>query len=292
MLSNDQLGKFASDGYLVLENFMSLEKCQALRNECSRVMSSPDFTNEFDKIPIFSTKDDESKAADMYFLTSTDKIRPFKEANLNKNDEKENKQCFNKIGHALHALNPVFKEATFDNNVKDVYKSLGYVKPIVCQSMYIFKQPYVGGEVSIHQDASYLHVEPIKLAGIWIALEDATIENGCLYFIPGSHKGPLTRRFIRNPNKEEFDAGKHLIYTSEMPATDEKDFVAVPVKAGTAILIDALVIHKSEKNLSGKSRHVYAFHVYESDKTTFSPENWMEYNKTSFLPLYDSHNVM
>ena len=40
-----------------------------------------------------------------------------------------------------------------------------------------------------HQDGSYLHVEPLKIAGVWIALEDCTLENGCLSFIPGSHKG-------------------------------------------------------------------------------------------------------
>jgi phytanoyl-CoA hydroxylase len=61
-------------------------------------------------------------------------------------DGEKSKQIFNKIGHALHALNPVFKEISFDANVKDVFKSLNYKKPIVCQSMYIFKQPFIGGE--------------------------------------------------------------------------------------------------------------------------------------------------
>jgi phytanoyl-CoA hydroxylase len=102
-------------------------------------------------------------------------------------------------------------------------------------------------------------VEPLKICGIWIALEDCTIENGCLYFIPGSNKsildfltsihnkinrisaflnhmmsnlGELSRRFIRNPNKEEFDAGKYLIYSNENSKYDENEFVAVPVKAG------------------------------------------------------------
>lgn len=89
------------------------------------------------------------KNSDMYFLTSNDKIRPFLEQRANemlleKNVEKS--KVFNKIGHALHALNPVFKEVTFGENVKQVFRSLGYKKPIVCQSMYIFKQPFIGGE--------------------------------------------------------------------------------------------------------------------------------------------------
>ncbi len=96
----------------------------------------------------------------MYFLTSTDKIRPFleKDAKLILENEKKKqttetedqilakKNIFNKIGHALHALNPEFKNVTFGENVKEIFKSLGYHKPVVCQSMYIFKQPYIGGE--------------------------------------------------------------------------------------------------------------------------------------------------
>jgi phytanoyl-CoA hydroxylase len=179
----------------------------------------------------------------MYFLTSTDKIRPFLEKKATEilNESKENistskkinKKIFNKIGHALHALNPVYKQVTFSDSVKDIAKKLNLINPIVCQSMYIFKQPYIGGEVQIHQDGSYLHTDPLNIYGIWIALEDCTIENGCLSFLPGSNKMPLTRRFIRNPNKEEFDAGKYLIY-DELDSTeyDESKFVPVEVKAG------------------------------------------------------------
>jgi len=171
-------------------------------------------------------------------------------------------------------------------------KSLNFKKPIVCQSMYIFKQPFIGGEVSIHQDASYIHVasaskQLARMAGIWIALEDCTLENGCLYFIPGSHKNDLKCRFIRNPNEEEFNAGKFLIYTNKMPVYDEESFVAVPIKAGSAILIDGLVVHKSAKNTSPNSRHIYTFHIYESEDAEFSKDNWMEYSPTSFLPLYE-----
>lgn len=70
-----------------------------------------------------------------------------------------------------------------------MFKSVGYVRPVVCQSMYIFKQPFIGGKVQAHQDGSYLYTDPLKVTGIWIALEDCTLENGCLSFLPGSHKG-------------------------------------------------------------------------------------------------------
>lgn len=159
--------------------------------------------------------------------------------------------------------------------VKGIAKSLGYQKPLVLQSMYIFKQPFIGGEVKKHQDGSYLHVEPLKVTGVWIALEDCTVENGCLYFYPGSHKGPLTQRFIRNPNKEEYDSGKYLIYTDLVaPIPEDDKFIPVPVKAGSAIVIDGLVFHKSGANFSEKSRNIYTFHMYESENAKFSDNNW------------------
>ena len=287
MLSKAQLEKFDTDGFLVIKNFLSINECAKLMKECANIIQSNNFVEEARKQAVAINTDN------TYFLTSNDKIRPFLEKKAielieeSKNDEIGDK-IFNKIGHALHALNPVFKEITFGENIKSLFHSLGYIKPIICQSMYIFKQPFIGDEVKAHQDGSYLYVEPLKLTGVWIALEDGTLDNGCLSFIPGSHKTKdLLVRFVRNPNKKDFDKGNFLMYTNEQPKHDPKDFIAVPVKAGDAIIIHGLVVHQSEKNLSAKSRHVYTFHVYDSfDNAIWSKENWIEETKTAFLPLY------
>lgn len=50
--------------------------------------------------------------------------------------------------------------------------------------------------VKPHQDATYLHTEPISITGFWIPTEDATLENGCLWFIKGSHKHGLHNRYV------------------------------------------------------------------------------------------------
>merc|ERR1711976_562899 len=85
--------------------------------------------------------------------------------------------------------------------MKNLCKIFGYLDPVIVQSMYIFKQPGIGGEVTPHQDGTYIYTDPLRAMGVWIALEDATLENGCLWFVPGSHKGGLRGdwRFIRNP---------------------------------------------------------------------------------------------
>ena len=66
---------------------------------------------------------------------------------------------------------------------------IGIVDPLAVQSMYIFKQPRIGGEVSCHQVATFLYTEPTSVVGFWFAIEDATLDNGCLWAQPGGHRG-------------------------------------------------------------------------------------------------------
>ena len=65
--------------------------------------------------------------------------------------------------------------------------------------MYIFKPARVGGSVTSHQDGTFLYTTPHQtVVGFWLALHDATLENGCLWARPGSHLEPLRRRFVRS----------------------------------------------------------------------------------------------
>lgn len=107
-------------------------------------------------------------------------------------------RSINKIGHALHDLDPVFRSVSRSDKVKGVLRSLRYARPIPMQSMVIFKQPRIGGEVVAHQDATFLHTTPRDtVCGLWMALEDATMENGCLLALPGSHTHGVAKRFVR-----------------------------------------------------------------------------------------------
>ena len=71
----------------------------------------------------------------------------------------------------------------------------------------------------------------MKIVGLWFALEDVTLENGCLWFIPGSHKEGISRRFIRNPDQSSPNL---TIYTSPNPDYDETKFIPGPVPKGNA----------------------------------------------------------
>ncbi|KAL5663265.1 hypothetical protein ACJX0J_023373, partial [Zea mays] len=148
----------------------------------------------------------------------------------------------NKVGHALHELDPVFKKFSFSESVASLFSSLGYKRPAVIQSMYIFKQP-----------------------GLWLALEDATINNGCLWAIPGSHKKGLVRRMIRDENGTHFDCPS--------PAYDQKEFVPLEVKSGALVVIHGDLIHQSFENLSPASRYAFSLHVIDTEGCEWSKDN-------------------
>jgi len=267
-LTPEQLAQYKDDGFLVLDAFTDPAACDRIRARAEAMVSAFDAGGI---VSVFSTQE-QRHLRDNYFLESGDKIRFFfeEDAFLPDGNLKQSKErSINKIGHALHELDPVFSEFSRTPAIRQLIADLGIENPLLLQSMYIFKQPNIGGEVTCHQDSAFLYTEPNDIAGLWFALEDATKENGCLWVIPGGHKERLKSRWRRvaagGMGFEVFDSGPF----------HEEQLVPLEVSQGTLIVLHGLLPHKSLANRSPKSRHAYTLHAIGGN-SHYPDDNWLQ----------------
>jgi phytanoyl-CoA hydroxylase len=273
MLTHAQIAQYRRDGFLVVEDFVSAAACDGLRQRAAELVDAFDPS----VVSVFSTQQNKH-IRDDYFLNSGDKVRFFFEEDAFNSDGalKQSKHLsINKIGHALHDLDPVFNEFSRAPEVSQLTKDLEIQQPLLLQGMYIFKQPRIGGEVTCHQDTTFLYTEPQQIAGLWFALEDATVENGCVWAIPGGHAVGLKSRWQRTSRGMEFD-----VYDST--PWDEERLVPLEVKKGSVIVLNGLLPHKSLANRSTKSRHAYTLHVISAD-SDYPKTNWLQ--RSPDMPL-------
>lgn len=273
MLSREQKLNFERDGYVVLEGFKSAAQIAELRERAEQIVDAfnPDSTRS-----IFTTND-QARVSDRYFLDSADKISCFFEEEAFTADGRLGQPkalSINKIGHAMHDLDPAFDRFSRDSKLAAVVSDLGVQQPLLWQSMYIFKQPSIGGEVGWHQDATFLHTDPISVTTFWFALEDATLENGCLWVEPGGHRGPLRERFERDGDQ----VSKRLIDDTPWPSTESAR--PLPVKAGSLVCFHGLLPHYSAPNRSKRSRHAYSLHITDA-RTRYAASNWLQRGQQS-----------
>ena len=259
---------WARDGLLVIEDFVAADTCQGLMKAADSVVANFDAR---EAATVFSTTTHEHAASD-YFETSGDKIRFFFEEGVFDTSgalQIPKEQAINKIGHTLHDLDPTFQAFSYQPHLAVLAEQLGLVDPLLLQSMLIFKQPSIGGEVSWHQDGSFLYTIPQSVTGFWFALEEATLENGCLCALPGEHVNGLRSRFRRIDGR---------LQTEALPGAldfDDTSKTPLEVPAGTLVVLNGLLPHYSAPNHSQKSRYAYTLHTI-SAAAQYPKDNWLQ----------------
>lgn len=264
--------QFDKDGFLVIENFNSPAACDAIMKRGEELAGNFNYEGH---PSVFQTSE-QDRTSDDYFLDSGGRISFFFEKEAFDASGKLKHDLFhslNKIGHALHDLDPVFNAFTRSTQMKELAASLDLNDYLIIQSMLIFKHARIGGVVDIHQDASFLYTEPSSCIGFWFALEDATTENGCMWAMPGGHRTPLRNWFRRKEG-----GGTEFVTFSETPYSME-GMVPLEVKKGACIVLDGSLPHYSLPNTSGRSRQAYAIHTING-KLKYPKENWLQRDMT------------
>ena len=339
-LTSEQLATFDRDGYLVIPNFFTTSTAAALKRRADELQQQLDLATHprtiFRTTPDSSqttgltaatlsqrtpqqeskeerkedtptaaaNKDAVKESADRYFLDSADKVSYFfEEGAFDPRTGQlivDKTAAINKIGHALHVLDPAFAAFSTTPAVHTLAKQLGFRAPILLQSMLIFKHPRIGNKVDVHRDSTFLYTEPSTAIGFWFALERCDRHNGTLRFVKGSHKdggsdrrmrrsNPQPRTTINNVPANQRQATAHydaplndnvtLSFTGEDRTANgyaADRWTLEEVDVGTLVVIHGDVVHASEHNHSDKSRYIYTFHVIDDADTRYSPDNWLQ----------------
>jgi len=316
-LGNKQLSSNKTKNkFKMYNNFASSSECADMKGRMRELIGKwdPDKTLS----PVFSTQTDlqmKAQGKSDYFLDSADRIHFFLEKDAAGDDGKlksglAKERSLNKVGHGLHVVDDVFKRYSHSDKVTGLVSGLGWSDPVLPQSMYIFKQPMIGGEVTSHQDSSFLYTTPRPTClGLWLSLDEATLENGCLWARPGSHLEPVRRLFIRNPKHfadgdtsapkmifEPNDAeSKANNWEGKMPSGWEppsskglydRGFKPLECEPGDLVVIHGQVDHLSLPNTSPKHRETFQLHLIEGPEkgVTWSSRNWLQYPAGTTFP--------
>ncbi|CAD7929249.1 unnamed protein product [Amoebophrya sp. A25] len=293
-------------GFLHLKGFCTEAECDAMLARMGQLVDSWDPSEG----QTFRTdaKQEEAQGSSDYFLDSANRTHFFTEPDARDADTGAlivEKACsLNKVGHGIHVTDDIFRDYCFSARMTDLVRSLGWQRPVVPQSMYIFKQPRIGGQVTAHQDSTFLYTEPRQTClGLWLALEPATLRNGCLWVRPFSHREPVRRRFRRNPkhfvhgdkaapqmifDDEQADWKTAVPWEGGLPGdffndndgcakAEKKDatshrpceglfeqrFIPVECGKGDLVVFPGTLDHLSLANRSEKSRHTFQLHLVE-----------------------------
>lgn len=215
-LSQEQIETFWRDGFIVVPNLLTPEEVQALRVRTEQIiLGQAPFPSEYIQIEPAIAEGKEEEPNPLY------RVRKMWE---------------------LTRYDPVFHEyAKHPRIVEIIIDLLGPDIKLFGDQM-MLKPPFHGSMKPYHQDSAYWPIEPMELVTCWLAMDDSTRENGCMRFLPGTHKlGLLKHTFLE--------------YTHEVPEGWEEmsrrpDQVYVELKAGGCSFHHSLVLHETSPNRS------------------------------------------
>jgi phytanoyl-CoA hydroxylase len=270
VLDSTQIEAWRRDGYLVIEGFVDRSQCDDLMARAREMVDAFDPTEHRS---VFTTKE-QTRTSDEWFLGSGSDVRCFLEEEAVDDNGvlvHDKAGSVNKIGHALHDLDPTFSAFSRNPDLAGIAADIEMADPKLLQSMYIFKNPLIGGEVTCHQDATFLYTNPVTVTGFWFAVQDATIDNGCMWAVPGGHRTELRKRFVRNDATDDAAGTSFEVYGPEITAEGAVPLVA---PAGTLVMLHGLLPHLSGPNRSTKRRDAYSLHVIDG-VAEYPAENWL-----------------
>ncbi|WP_036669325.1 phytanoyl-CoA dioxygenase family protein [Pedobacter borealis] len=144
--------------------------------------------------------------------------------------------------HFPHKISKVIKSYLLHQRITDVLTKIISPNVKCMQSMLFVKAPGKAGQ-SWHQDEYYIPTRDRSLTGVWIAIDDASLDNGCLWIIPGSNKSGYIMDRVPNTSAEYAD-----VDTVDVSGFAKENIIPVEVKSGSVVFFNGYTLHSSQKN--------------------------------------------
>ena len=236
-VTDAHVAQFHAQGFLVVENAFSAQEVQDGLDGLYRLLSGE--VAEFDGIHY------ERASAGM----AVEELSP-----QQKQDYVRKFMHFVDYDHRLHDL------AHHPQLLTLVQRLIGD-SPVLFQDMALLKPPRMGREKPWHQDHAYFRIDlEAKVVGCWIALDEATVENGCMVIAPGSHlQGPVVH----------FQRRDWQICDTDV---DNSGALAVPLKPGGLLIFQSLLHHGTPPNRTAQRRRALQFHYRQQRAPLTSQE--------------------
>lgn len=238
VLNNEQVTFFVEHGYLILPDLISPAELEALKADTLRIARG-EYPNE--------------------------NLKPV-DPSLSDREVLQNILCI----HQPHYISAVMLGYVKHPSICGVLSQTagahlpGWDGSVKCmQSMLFIKPPGFQGQ-AWHQDEVYIPTRDRSLIGAWIAIDDATVENGCLWVVPGSHRSGYLYPQRDHQRPDEYDGAQ------ESHGFDDSKEIPVEVKAGSVVFFNGYLLHRSQKNRSSIYRRVLVNHYMNA----YSPLPW------------------
>lgn len=287
---NQAICSYNQNGIIVLKDYINQTGITHLLSEIERIQNDAEadiaqnWNNEivcfYSKNPLQQESEFKEYVTEPYFQASNQKGHVFYEVI-------DNIRVINRIGHGMHLIEkyPMMQQTVYRNPMlMMILKGIGYRRPICHLSVYIPKFPHgLGSEVRPHQESTFAYTDPTSVIVLWLALEDACVENACMYGIIGSNHWPL--KWVSHVNHQ--DKTRHFKKLNDffIPDFIKENYCYTPleVKAGDALLFHGHFVHCSPVNYSNCSRKALSLQFIETLGVNYSKSNWMQFPNHVYL---------
>lgn len=246
-LAPDQLTHFQSQGYVIIENLFERADMQALKQHAIDMCLEPNTPEE-------NVKWNAKAVANPSQYTGAQALHGFWRPQL---------------------VSEPFRELASNPVLTDKLASILGPDVITFNGLAIFKSSEIGLAFPYHQDMWYFSKssEMASSCAIWLALDDADEENGCLWVVPESHTGKLYDHVepAGEYNQNEF---REVLEARDMSE------ISVPLRSGSALFFDGRLLHRSGPNLSKRDRTCYVIHNTSADTRFGYKPGHIEYRAT------------